>query len=171
LNLPTEGDLSDKERLIIRIPTLVSLVDGASYDLVGSNTIPVGIRHPDNHYGIQQVNDALQRIADSYIALHPGDVLRYNDMSLVTGGIFDLNGNLRSPHSAHGCGTDIDVGISAVNGHSIVAEDLARLVSVNSPGAFMIHESRTVPNHVQNPNEHFTFTLLAVEKFPIMPII
>jgi len=82
------------------------------------------------------------------LGLHPVSVLRYNDMNLVDGGVFDLSGTWGVPvppddplgsHLLHSCGTDTDVGIRDTNGHPINEADLSNLIIHNYPGALMIH--------------------------------
>src|SRR5260370_23975273 len=67
----------------VQIDGLVSLGAGANYVLVGQTAT-----HPDNHYGTGTMNATLVNLADSYAAAFPGQSLAYNDMSLVTGGLF-----------------------------------------------------------------------------------
>jgi len=39
----------------------------------------------------------------------PGNPLAYNDMSLVTGGLFDISGGWSKPHVSHRFGNDADL--------------------------------------------------------------
>lgn len=55
-------------------------------------------------------------LADEYHATYPGELLRYNDMSLSEGGLFDVYGSNPAtiwgvPHRSHRFGNDIDVGL------------------------------------------------------------
>ena len=86
---------------------------------------------------------ALQQIAIDFNARHPTQILRYNDMCLVFGGVFDINANWRNPHLSHACGTAIDLGVNAVDGIRINFQELAEIVADNYAGAFMIEEERT----------------------------
>ena len=116
----------------------------------------------DNHYGTTAVNTALQNIANDYsnMRAHRGDILRYNDISLSNGGVFDLNSDwnpapppLGDGHLSHGCGTDIDVGLDALNARgrmvAVNQNHLADLVNRHFPGAFVMIEG----NHF---HIHFT---------------
>lgn len=87
----------------VEIPTLVSLGDGANYDLVGATAT-----HGDNHYGTPTFNGSLETLADSYAAAFPGQILFYNDMSLPQGGLFDWKATWAPPHSSHRFGVDLD---------------------------------------------------------------
>jgi len=69
----------------VEVDGLVSLGPGANYQLVGQTAT-----HPDNHYGTGTMNSTLVNLANSYAAVFPGQTLAYNDMSLVTGGLFDM---------------------------------------------------------------------------------
>lgn len=95
----------------VRIDGLEPLPAGANYVLVGSTAI-----HPDNHYGIATLNNSLITLANNYAAASPGQQLRYNDMSLAEGGLFDIGGNWTPPHVSHRFGTDVDLAlVSAAN--------------------------------------------------------
>lgn len=78
--------ITDTETLDVRIPGLVQLGTGTGYTLTGGT-----VYHPlnTNHYGTNTTVSALGTIASEYIALYPGSVLRYNDISLEKGGLFD----------------------------------------------------------------------------------
>jgi hypothetical protein len=88
----------------VQISGLAPLGAGTNYDLVGATA-----NHGDNHYGTASLNGALVNLADSYAAAFPNNKLAYNDMSLVTGGVFDINGSWAPPHASHRMGVDCDV--------------------------------------------------------------
>lgn len=55
---------------------------------------PAGCISSDrNHYGLPATNAAISAIAAEWLALHPDLKLEINDMSLQTGGGFDVGGN------------------------------------------------------------------------------
>ena len=119
--------------MTIRISGLVPLLDGTGYKLVGGTT-----EHSDNHYGIASVVKALQDVATDYQAKHSTQVLKYNDMSLVFGGLFDAynpnnnpNTEWKNPHLSYGCGVDINIGIRAVDNTLINKPDLAKALNDN----------------------------------------
>ena len=87
-------------------------------------------------------------------------MLRYNDQSLVFGGVFDISGDWtpdtpRDGHKSDACGTDIDIGVLSVGGRQINAVDLARIVMTNYPGAFMINEGDDFHVHFEHVNNFF----------------
>jgi hypothetical protein len=88
----------------VQIDGLTSLGAGTNYILVGATA-----NHGDNHYGTASLNGALVTLADSYAAAFPNNKLAYNDMSLVTGGVFDISGGWAPPHASHRMGVDCDV--------------------------------------------------------------
>jgi hypothetical protein len=74
------------------------------YSLPGGKPI-----HPNNHFAFPYVNTALVSIAQDFANAFPGNTLLYNDLSLVAGGIFDIDaiasapgvGNWAPPHCGH----------------------------------------------------------------------
>ena len=90
----------------VRVPGLKDLGTGANYDLVGQTAI-----HPVNHFGTPRFDGKLVKVANLYAAAFPGNKLRYNDISLPLGGIFDLNAKWLPPHASHRFGVDIDIGL------------------------------------------------------------
>lgn len=88
---------------------LLPLGAGANYVLVGGTGA-----HPDNHYGVPALNQALVKLADDYAVAYPGSKLIYNDMSLKQGGLFDCMDRCggvswHSPHKGHRAGRDADI--------------------------------------------------------------
>ncbi|HKT51081.1 MAG TPA: hypothetical protein VJV96_12315 [Candidatus Angelobacter sp.] len=94
----------------VQISGLVSLPAGANYSLVGQTA-----NHGDNHYGTATMNATLVNLANSYVAVFPNNPLAYNDMSLVTGGLFDISGGWSKPHVSHRLGNDGDLRFPPVN--------------------------------------------------------
>ncbi|MGE5322125.1 MAG: hypothetical protein ACM3SW_04655 [Actinomycetota bacterium] len=88
----------------VEIGGLASLPPGANYSLVGQTA-----NHGDNHYGTATMNATLVNLANSYVAVFPNNPLAYNDMSLVTGGLFDISGGWSRPHVSHRFGNDADL--------------------------------------------------------------
>jgi hypothetical protein len=88
----------------VEIAGLVALGAGANYDLVGATAT-----HVDNHYGTGGMNGSLVTLANSFAAAFSGGRLAYNDMSLVTGGLFDINATWARPHASHRFGVDADL--------------------------------------------------------------
>jgi hypothetical protein len=87
----------------VQIDGLVALGAGANYDLVGATA-----NHGNNHNATPTMNATLGNLADSYVAAFPGQRVAYNDMSLPTGGLFDISGAWSKPHTSHRFGNDAD---------------------------------------------------------------
>jgi len=91
--------------LNVLVPGLEVLTAGSGYNLVGETDA-----HPYNHYGTPQMNKSLINLATNYnLSCPKADTLYYNDMSLEWGGLFDINGNWKAPHTTHRYGTEIDI--------------------------------------------------------------
>ncbi len=96
------------------IPDLVGMGSGRGFTLTGA--LP---QHPSNHFGLPEVNGRLVQLADYYAADPTREILSYNDMSLVWGGLFDIGPTAdfpnrlfwQPPHDEHRVGRQIDVGI------------------------------------------------------------
>lgn len=94
----------DETQLGVQV-RLVSLPPGENYLQIGERD-----EHPANHFGTPAFNAALVTLADAYAARFPGQTLQYNDMSLVGGGVFDLNFNWGPPrHCLHREGRNMDL--------------------------------------------------------------
>lgn len=91
----------------IKISGLVPLPAGAGYVLTGETSW-----HPinTNHYVAPHMKTALQELGMEWRSTClMSDTLKYNDMSLIWGGLFDLNHNWRPPHAEHRFGNNADV--------------------------------------------------------------
>jgi len=106
-------DGTSKEELItVFIDNLQSLGAGNYYELVGSDGF-----HPDNHYGIGNALAGLPQIATDYHNVYVSDPagvgnLRYNDMSLIYGGKFEIAHTWQNtPHDEHRVGRNCDVSV------------------------------------------------------------
>ncbi|MFZ2422844.1 MAG: hypothetical protein WA029_17055 [Anaerolineae bacterium] len=79
---------------------------------------PIGatVQHADNHYGTEEMIDALVALAVNYRD-ETGQPLRVNDMSLPWGGLFDIGATpaalWRTPHGGHRWGDQVDIGLVA----------------------------------------------------------
>ncbi|MFL6208762.1 MAG: hypothetical protein ACJ74W_07915 [Pyrinomonadaceae bacterium] len=107
-------DLNTDASVLVRIENLSSLGAGANYTLIGATAT-----HPDNHYGTATALNNLPLIANDYkaqfypdVAIPDADKLNYNDMSLIYGGKFDIDGNWSQDnerHAEHRLGINCDV--------------------------------------------------------------
>ncbi|MBP7796126.1 MAG: hypothetical protein KA059_05050 [Elusimicrobiales bacterium] len=75
------------------------------YTLIGSTPT-----HPANHFARSQTIDLLKEIAWKYHEEFPkSEVLNINDISLIWGGLFDVNNNWKPPHTFHRYGRQVDI--------------------------------------------------------------
>ncbi len=96
--------------IAVRVPGLQDLGPGANYNLTGA--IPG--KHTDNHYGTPGFNAKLVTVANIYAAAFSGFKLDINDISLVRGGLFDIDANWMIDHRSHRFGVDVDIGLVAL---------------------------------------------------------
>lgn len=139
-----------RDTLVVSIPGFVELGAGPNYELVGApgnhagtndpcRANPPASQHNDNHFGRQALITAIQDIATAYDSLNPGIRLRINDMSLESGGLFDINNNWRTPHRSHRLGSSADIGFTGINQNN-------QCVNINRL------QLRTIFNDVANRN-------------------
>ena len=97
------GTRTVEETYRIAVPGLVALGGGTGYILVGRTDT-----HPGNHFGTPGFNTALRTLAQRFVAKYNKN-LAYNDMSLVTGGRFDVGAGWAGAHSEHRFGKNVDL--------------------------------------------------------------
>ena len=89
----------------MRVPGLSALGANSNYALIGSTTT-----HPSNHFGVLAFNTNLTNLAAAYHNEFPAlDVIGVNDMSLVRGGLFDIDANWQQDHIEHRLGINTDI--------------------------------------------------------------
>lgn len=96
----------------IELPGLVELTNGGNVQHVG-----VRSEHPSSHWGTQGMVDALRVLADSFVRkFSTAGPLQVNDISVVPGGLFDLDTEWTSfsGHKEHRQGRNADVDASTV---------------------------------------------------------
>jgi alpha-tubulin suppressor-like RCC1 family protein len=82
-----------------------ALPESDDYKLIGETET-----HPSNHYGTASFIAKLQRLAADYHARWPElEVLCFNDMSLIRGGVFDFQNTWAPPHAEHQIGKNADL--------------------------------------------------------------
>jgi hypothetical protein len=97
------NQVSMDDFIFVTVPNLIMLNNSTSIKLIGATTT-----HPQNHYGTRGLVSALKSLgADFYEKF--GKPLMVNDMSLLNGGLFDINGDWTTPHVEHRDGTNADV--------------------------------------------------------------
>jgi len=91
----------------IQEPGLFEMQPGNNYALVGQKAW-----HPFNHFAQMNVIEALKRLVQDVQTYLPSALpLRFNDMSLVSGGLLDISRNWSKPHCSHRNGMIVDLGI------------------------------------------------------------
>jgi hypothetical protein len=111
----------DSVLMTLRVPGLVELGKGEHYILVGApddlDPCPHNVTslHYRNHFGTAATVQAIQHITEIYDSLHPGVILRINDMSLQKGGLFDINNNWVPAHKEHRIGINADIGVRGID--------------------------------------------------------
>ncbi|MGH9788516.1 MAG: hypothetical protein ACRD4U_07435, partial [Candidatus Acidiferrales bacterium] len=91
--------------LDVQVAGLTALGAGGSYALIGATA-----SHPNNHFGTLTFNARLSNLAAAYHNEFPElDVIGINDMSLVRGGLFDIDVFWQPPHDQHRLGINADV--------------------------------------------------------------
>jgi len=79
--------------------------------------------HPLNHYGVPEFVDVIKNLAKKYKELY-GKRLRINDISLVNGGIFDINYNWKPPHNEHREGKNVDISKTSYEGTTVTYDEV-----------------------------------------------
>jgi hypothetical protein len=93
----------------VKIDGLAPMPNGLNYDLVGSWGMPgVSSQHIGNHYAAPSFAGKRVYLADLYTLQYLGR-LKYNDISLQWGGLFDIYNNWRPDHWEHRRGISADV--------------------------------------------------------------
>lgn len=116
----------------VGIETLRSLGAGTGYVLTGAKP-----GHPSNHWGEPNFVAAVRRVAELFNAEYPDLILRYNDISLQYGGVFDVRTgsdpgyDWTPPHRSHRRGTNMDIGIPGTVAQRNTLERLYNLQNVS----------------------------------------
>ena len=92
----------------VQFSGLIELTSADHYLLIGAHSQGASSLHEKNHFGTNILVDKLKELAG---AAYTGANcrLRFNDMSLVDGGPFDLRNNWDTPHQSHREGISADV--------------------------------------------------------------
>jgi hypothetical protein len=117
---------------------------GSNYALIGTQS---GL-HPGSHFGTPFVVLSMQSIASQYAPSHR--TIGINDMSLIYGGVFDINGDwVENNHAAHRKGLSVDVQYR-VNGSEYSVLDLASFTAIVNAhsGTVGIHSPGGANQHI-----------------------
>lgn len=90
------------------ISGLQRLTSSPAISLVGKTS-----KHPDNHYGTTDMCAKISALAAAFHSKFNKPIF-VNDMSLSSGGLFDINGGFTTPHSTHRLGTNVDINYSSM---------------------------------------------------------
>jgi hypothetical protein len=136
--------IKDTVNLTVAVPGLELLPDGQNYVKVGGTCdhhgpsdrslaeVPENCQTPDHtHWGTANLISSLRAIADSFAVAYPGYRLRINDVSLDSGGGFDIGGHWEADivdqfpestdtcnlvgHCSHRIGRNADIGTVVLN--------------------------------------------------------
>lgn len=101
--------------IAVRVPDLVELGPAEDYVLTGMFGLPgVASQHSVNHFGTVSFIAKLRSLATTYFLKYEslGNAkLRYNDISLLDGGIFDIGNDWKPSHYEHRIGISADIGL------------------------------------------------------------
>ena len=92
----------------VAIPGLVPFKKVKGVILVGETD-----KHPSNHWGTPASIEAIKSIGEAYHKKFKKHIY-INDMSLPTGGVFDIKGNFTHPHKTHKEGRHVDINWSSM---------------------------------------------------------
>lgn len=94
---------------------LVDLGPAMDYELTGSfGQAGVSSMHTNNHFATASFAAKLRALATTYYLKYQASSspkLRYNDISLEGGGLFDVFNNWSTPHKEHRIGISMDLGL------------------------------------------------------------
>jgi hypothetical protein len=106
----TTDNVEDKKELVVKVPNLVEFAAGGDYSLTGTKEG----KHTKNHFFYSQTaKDELVKAAKEFADAdwNTTGKIRLNDMSLESGGLFDLNAQWTNGdgHDSHRIGRSVDI--------------------------------------------------------------
>lgn len=115
--------------VLLKVKGLEELGAGNHYKLIGAyGTGSVVSQHRINHYGTAKLVSKLKSLADSVYSAKKYRI-RINDMSLPSGGPFDIANNWDTPHQTHREGVSADIDELYSNGEAIDQDYFERMVT------------------------------------------
>ncbi len=145
--------------IFIMVPDLGPLFSLQFYRLTGQTG-----DHPDNHYGTNDTIFNIQGMAQDYFDLCDEDIcnetLGINDMSLIWGGLFDVDGNWNSAtgHGLHRGGKSVDIDRCAQT--LVRQDDLDTIVEERHNGDRIVESALKPPpceGPADTPRIHYEF--------------
>jgi hypothetical protein len=101
--------------ILVRMGDFKELEKGDNYVLIGQYGLPgVTSQHIQNHFGTESLVRAIKALAKSIYSKKKYK-LRYNDMSIRSGGPFDIGNDWNVPHQNHRAGKSIDIDDSTLS--------------------------------------------------------
>lgn len=118
--------------------------------------------HTTNHYASTFTVTGTTTAAVSYFNRTGSHILGINDMALVFGGLFDIGGDWRPPHSLHREGRSVDVDrCAASTGELVLVNQLLLDKFMRAVGGARIVERALVPppcpGSLDTPRMHYEF--------------
>jgi len=170
--LQTAAGQSDAKQVNVRVPGLVPLPNSPIYEKIGGTVAhhgpPLFTSEDDNH----QVNESVGAILVSFAAIYSENFpnfpkVRYNDISLPNGGLFDIDGNWAPSHKLHRIGQNVDVRTSPPREDGILLENIEEIrdmildidpnATVDEHGSIFI--SKKTGNRIDSRHFHIDFEI------------
>ena len=128
-----DGNIKREEWISVRVvPELVELGEGEGYKLIGKTD-----SHPYNHFGTLNTFSYLWDITAAYLETEKG-TLRINDISLPSGGAFDICGKWDPSltcekykyggHNTHRLGEDVDIDDETTEKKTVTEKSLEKIL-------------------------------------------
>lgn len=112
------GFTDAEAKVTVKAPSLLNLATSQSSLAHAFRLTGVTAHHDDNHWGTRHTIDSALLVAKDYLERFSA-TLNINDMSLISGGMFDIDGdwNIRPKpfHKLHRQGTSVDIESCAVS--------------------------------------------------------
>ena len=151
----------------VAIPDLVQIPPNADIEFTGA----IAGMHTNNHFGTTRFIQALNALARNYAAENPRGTLPsaaprlpLNDMSLITGGLFDVDTSTahrwHPSHIGHRVGFEADVG-GAGSGHGLVPQNTTFNRILNEQGWFFFKINEGTHYHLIQTGQGKAFIQLA----------
>ncbi|MBI4050917.1 MAG: hypothetical protein HY400_00265 [Elusimicrobia bacterium] len=144
-HLTDTPSVSTSAALEVRVPGLALAPPSGTptmYEFTGQTS-----SHTANHFALIFTIAGATTAVVSYFNRTRGHILGINDMSLILGGLFDLDGNWRLPHSLHreGRSVDIDRCATFVGGSILVNQELLDEIMAHKGGDRIVERAIRPP--------------------------
>ena len=167
---PNADTLFARDTLSVHVADLVLLPAFDFHEKIGGtpshhgprlDSLHLSSRTPDNNHWVNEVVGALLvSLAVIYSEQFPSSpTIRYNDISLPNGGLFDINGRWVTDHQLHRIGQNVDVRTSPPQDDGIPLVLVRRmeeiLIDLDPNSTIQIDGSRRVENGRIRDSRHF----------------